>query len=149
MLLPLTIKITISAILVAWSAIRSRYFDTEADLCRAADGLGIFQHKRQGFAKYLCVELIDFVVVLAHFERQIRVLAHEGVQAFANHPLRDARHPGYVDVGFQLRLLIELEGALADIDGHVADPFEIRGDFEPGGDEAKVASGRLMQRQQA
>ena len=54
---------------------------------------------------------------------------------------------GNIDIGFELGLLVEFQGALADIDGHVADPFQIGGDFQSGGDEAQVAAGGLVQRQ--
>ena len=63
--------------------------------------------------------------------------------------LRDFRHPRDIDVGFELRLLVQLDRALADIDGVVADALEVGRDLEAGGDEAQIARGRLMQREQA
>ncbi len=92
------------------------------------------------------VELIDLVVILAHLQRQFGVFAHEGVQTFTDHALGNTRHPRNVDVRLKLRFLIELQGALADVDRHVADPFQISGNFQSRSDKAQIAAGRLMER---
>ena len=60
----------------------------------------------------------------------------------------DRGHPRDVDVGLELRLVVKLQHALADIDGVVADALEVGGDLEPGGDKAQIAGGGLMQREQ-
>ena len=123
-------------------------FGDRADFRCPADGLRVLEHEGEGLAEDLRVQLIDFVIVLANLEREIGIFPHEGVEAFADHALGDARHAWNVDIGFELRFLVQFQRAFADIDRHVADPFQIGGDLESGGNEAQVASGGLMQGQE-
>ena len=58
-------------------------------------------------------------------------------------------HARDVDERLELRLAVQLEGALADVHGHVADALQVGGDLEAGGDEAQIARRRLVQGQQA
>ncbi len=63
--------------------------------------------------------------------------------------MRDFSHPRQIDVGLELRDLVEFERALADVHRVVADPFEVGRNLETGSDEAQVAGGRLMEREHA
>jgi hypothetical protein len=63
--------------------------------------------------------------------------------------LGNSGHPGDIDIRLELGLLVQFQGALAEVNGHVADPFQIRRDFEAGCDESQIAAGRLMQREQS
>ncbi len=101
MLLPLTMNTTISAMFVAWSAIRSRYFGDEEEPHRPGNRLRVFDHVRQQLAEELAVQLVDLVVAAADRERQLGVLADEGIEALAQHGERDVRHARDVDVGLE------------------------------------------------
>ena len=70
------------------------------------------------------------------------------LERIADHALRDARHARNIDVRLQQGLLVEFQGAFADVHGHITDPFEIGGDLETGGDKPEVAAGGLVQGQQ-
>jgi hypothetical protein len=59
--------------------------------------------------------------------------------------LRDCGHPRNVNVWLELRLLAQFKHSLADIDGVVADTFQVGSDFEPSRDEAQIARRWLMQ----
>src|SRR5215510_13095958 len=111
----------------------------------SVNGLRIRDHETYSFTKYLTIEVIHFLVVFAYFQSQIRVFTHESVQAFANHALGNRGHPGDIDIRLKLGFLIQFQGAFAEIDGHVSDPFQVRRDLESGCDEPQVAAGGLMQ----
>ena len=123
-------------------------FRNRADFNRATHGVRVLDHESDDFAEDLAVELIDLFVILADLESEARVLAHESVQAFAGHSLGDTGHARDIDIGFELWLLVKLQGSLAGVNGHVADPFEIGGDFQTRRDEAQILSCRLMQGEQ-
>jgi len=73
------------------------------------------------------VELVDRVVREAHAERQLGVLAHEGVEAPAEHVARHVGHARDVDVGLDRQLAGELDGPLRNVGRHVADAFQVGG----------------------
>src|SRR6266567_3885713 len=120
-----------------------KVFRYRADLGGPTDGLHVLDHEGESFTENLRVQLIDFRIIFAHFESKIRVLADEGVETLADHSLRDACHPRDIDVRFQLGLLVELQGPLADVDGHVADSFEVSSNLEARGNKPEVPPGRL------
>ena len=62
--------------------------------------------------------------------------------------LASAAMRGDVDVGLERRLGRQLDGALGDVRGEVADALEVGGDLEGRGDEPQVARRRLVQREQ-
>ena len=96
MLLPFTMKITISAMLVAWSAMRSRYFETKSCAVPTTTSDGSLRHPAEDLGEHLRVHRIDRVVLLAHRQRQVGVLADERVEALAQHLAHGIGHPWQV-----------------------------------------------------
>src|SRR5262245_30235686 len=123
-------------------------FRNRGYLHRSVNGLWVRNHETYGFAKYLAIEIVHFLVVFAYLQSEIRVFAHESVKAFPNHALSNRGHPRNVDIGLKLGFLIQFQGAFAEIDGHVADPFQVGRDLQSGSDEPQVAAGGLMQGEQ-
>ena len=119
--------------------------DVEADL----DLVGIFHHERQQFPEDLIVELVDHGVLCPDLVRQIDVLAHQGIQALADHSPGDLRHPRQIDVGLDLGQFVEDEDLFGDVGRHVPDPLQVAGDLDRRRDEAQIARGGLAQGQQA
>ena len=78
----------------------------------------------------------------------VGVPGDEGVQALLDHALRALGHPGEVHVGLELRLLVELDGALADVHRLVADALEVGDDLHGRRDEAEIAGRRLLEGEQ-
>ena len=115
---------------------------------RTAHGPRVVGHERDQVAEELLVELIDRIVRAADRERQLLVLAHEGIQAPVQHAAREIRHAGQVDRGLDRQLDGQLLCSLGDVLGEVADALEVGGDLQRRGDEPEVARGRLMQREQ-
>ncbi len=109
---------------------------------------GVLHHEGQQLAEDLLLEGVHLGVFPAHPPGQLGVAGHEGVQALLHHPLGPIGHARQVDVGLELRLLVQLQRALGDVDGLVADALEIGDDLHGGGDEAQIAGGRLVQRQE-
>ena len=104
--------------------------------------------KVKQLAEDLLLERVHLGVLAAHPPGQLGVAGHEGVQALLHHPLRPLGHARQVDVGLELRLLVQLQGPLGDVDRLVADPLQVGHDLHGGGDEAQVAGGRLVEGQQ-
>ena len=63
--------------------------------------------------------------------------------------MRHLRHARDVDERLQLRLFVELDGALAEIDRDVTDALEVGRDLQAGRDEAQVLRRRLMEGEEA
>ena len=71
--------------------------------------LRVLHHEGQQLAEDLLVERVDLVVLAAHPPGQLGVAGHEGVEALLHHPLGLLGHARQVDVGLELRLLVQLE----------------------------------------
>jgi len=134
-------KITISAMLVA-------ILGDEEEPHGPAHGGRVLDHVGEQLPEELLVELVDRVVREADAERQLGVLAHEGVEAPAEHVARHVGHARDVDVGLDRQLAGELDGPLGDVSRHVADALQVGGDLERRGDEAEVARRGLAEREQ-
>ena len=92
---------------------------------------------------------VDLVVLVADLQRQLGVLAHEGVEAWRSMPWAMAAMRGRSISGLSCGSRAQLDGALADVLGHVAGALEVGGDLQRRGDQAQVARRRLVQGQQA
>ena len=117
-----------------------------------ADGAGdrprIGHHEREQLAEDLLLERVHGGILAADLAGQRGVAGHEGIQALLDHALGPIGHDGQVDVGLELRLVVELERALGDVHLLVADALEVGDDLHGGRDEAHVAGRRLVEGQQ-
>ena len=112
-------------------------------------GPGVLEHEGEQLPEDLLVEVVDGCIHPADPVGQLAVLPHEGVEAAADHLPGDLGHTRQVDVGLELRHLIELENFLGDVHGHVADPLQMSVDLDGCRDEPQVPGDRLPQGQQA
>ncbi len=116
---------------------------------RHADRGRRIDHVGEQVAEELVVKLIDAQVADHHLLGQSRVLAHEGIQAPMDHVAGRHRHLRDVDVGLELRLAVDLDRRLGDVDAQVAHPLEVGHHLEGGGDVAEVGRGGLPQGEDA
>src|ERR1041385_1909051 len=86
-----------------------------ADFHRAADRVRILDHEADRLSEDLAVEIVNFLILFADLEGQRGIFANERVETLACRVLRDARHARDVDVGLELRLFVQLQSALADV----------------------------------
>ena len=119
-------------------------FRDEPDLHRPIDRMRVFDHEADSLTENLAVEIVHLLVVFTNFERQVRILADECVQTLPDHPLGDSSHARDIDVRLQLRFEVQLQGALADVDRHIAHPLEVRGDLETCCDKPEILPSRLV-----
>ena len=91
--------------------------------------LRVLHHEGQQLAEDLLLQRVDLVVLAAHPARQLGVAADERVEALLHHALRQLGHARQVDVGLELGLPVQLDRALGDVDGLVADALEVGGDL--------------------
>ena len=150
MLLPFTMKITISAMLVAWSAIRSRYFETKS--CAVPDhhhrrvapscGRGARRTSARAGRRSSSSSLADR-------ERQIGVLAHEGVEALAQHLAHRVRHPRQIDLQRRSASRRSSMARSQMLTAMSPIALEIGRDLQAGRDQAQIARRGLVQREQA
>ncbi len=113
------------------------------------DRPGILDHEGQQLPEDLLVEGVDLGVHPADPVGQFAFLPDQGVEALADHLPGDLGHPRQIDVGLDLRHLIEQENLLGDVDGHVADPLQVAVDLDGRRDEAQIPGGGLPQGQEA
>ena len=95
------------------------------------------------------VERVEQVVVLDDGLRLFHVGVDERIQRLAHLRLAELRQPRQIVHRAQGRRLVQVDGALGDVHGQVADALEVDDDLEGGGDEAQVAGGGLAQREDA
>ena len=118
--------------------------DVEADL----DLMGIFHHEREQLPEDLIVELVDDGVLCPDSMSQLDIPANQGVQALADHPPHNLGHPRQIDVGLDLRQIVQDEDLLGDLGGHVPDPLQVAGDLDRRRDEAQIPRSGLPKGQQ-
>src|SRR3990172_11428881 len=109
---------------------------------------GITHHVAQQLAEDLVAQAVHLVVANQHRTGQLDVAVDQCVEAVADHAFREFAHSREVYVGLDARMAQDALGRLGDIDGLVADAFEIVVDARDGQYEAQVSSHQLLQRQQ-
>ena len=110
---------------------------------------GIFHHVGEQFAEKLIAEAVHLIVALKDALREILIAAHERVQAVANHSFGQLAHARKIHIGLYLRVAKDAHGGLRDIDGLIADAFEIAIDARNGQQKPKVGGHGGLQGQQA
>ena len=115
----------------------------------AGDGLGVLEHEEEQLIEYLVVQIVHEVIVLAHAEGEVRVPGHEGVEAVFEHALGGIGHARDVDIGLERRLVVQLNGALADVHGQVPHALQVGDDLDGRGDEPEIAARRLPEGEHA
>jgi hypothetical protein len=76
---------------------------------------------------------------------QVYVAADYGVQGVADHFFGYFAHAREIDVRLHPRVTKDADGGLGDIDGLIADAFEIVVDARDGQDEPQIGSHQLME----
>ena len=107
---------------------------------------GVFQHKGEKLSENLFVQLVDYIILYADLLRQLNIFMNQGIQALFDHGPGDVRHPGKIDVGLDLRHLVENNCFFSNIGRHIPNAFQVAVDFDGRRNEAKIASSRLSQR---
>lgn len=111
--------------------------------------LRVLRHEGEHGVERSRREVVDEVVPLTHAQGQFRVFADKRVQAIAQHGARPFGHLLEVNIEFEGRFLVQLDGPFADVLCDIPDPFEIGRDLRARHDESQVAGGRLVQRDEA
>ena len=135
--------------LVAWSPMRSRFLATRISSKAAKTTAEFFHHVGEQLAEELVAQAVDLIVALQHAAREILIAADEGVEAVANHAFGEFAHARQVDVRLHLRMAQDAHGGLRDVDGLVADAFEVAIDARDGEEEAQVGGHGLLEGEQA
>ena len=99
-------------------------------------------------SRKICVLSVQRVVFVEHVLGELGVAADEGVERVAEHALGDGRHPRDVDQLLDRRVADVAPRRLGDVDGEIADAFEVGVDLDGGDDRAQVDRHRLIERQQ-
>ncbi len=112
------------------------------------DHAGITHHVGKQLPENLVAEMIDFVVAGEDFLREIDVAADDCIECFADHLFGDFAHARQIHVRLDTRMAQDAEGALGDVDGLIADAFEVVVDAGHGEDESQIGGHKLMEREQ-
>jgi hypothetical protein len=124
-------------------------FGDEDELESGEDDGGILHHVGEEFAKELVAEAIDLIVALHHAAGEILIGADESVEAVANHSFGKLAHARQIHVGLHLGMAEDAHGGLRDVDGLIADAFEVTIDARNGEEEAEVGGHWLIEGKQA
>ena len=89
------------------------------------------------------------VVVREHLPSELGIILDERIDTLLHHHSRHITHHRDIDVGFELRLFVQLDRPFADILRQVADSLEFGGDFHRRRHQPQVSRGRLMEGQQS
>ena len=95
-----------------------------------------------------CVKQVDLVVGDQDLPRHHGILADQRVQRLLDDGPRAVGHHGDVDRHRHWVLVEQLEGALGDIGGEVADSLQFAVDLDHGSNEAQVTGHRLVEREE-
>ena len=146
-------KITISAMFVAWSPTRSRFFETKSRRIVRGDRRRVLDHEGEERAEELAVQLVDRVVGRGRRRARARRSSCTNASS-ARWSIVRARFAmsgrSIIDsaLGSIGSSADELERALGDVRRHVADALEVGRDLERRRDQPEVTRGRLVERQQ-
>jgi hypothetical protein len=106
---------------------------------------GIAHHVGEKFTKNLVAILIDLIVIGQNFLSEVDIAADNSVEGIADLFLDDLAHAWQIDIGFDPGMAKDAQGTLGDVDGLIADAFEIIVDAGNGQDETEVCSHELME----
>ena len=116
--------------------------------CREDHG-GIFHHVGKQLAEHLIAQAVHFVVAAHDGIGQLDVALHEGVEAVADHAFGEVAHARQIHVGLHLGMPEDAHGGLGDVDGLVADAFEVAIDARDADEEPQIRGHGLLEGQQA
>jgi hypothetical protein len=123
-------------------------FGDEDEFERGEDHAGVAHHIGEQFAEDLVAVVIDLVVHRQNFLGEFDVAADDGVQCVANHFFSDFAHARKIDIRLHARVAQDADAGLRDVDGLIADTFEIVVDARNREDEAEVGGHQLMEREE-
>ena len=117
---------------------RSRFLATRISSKAAKTTARVFHHVGEEFAEELVAQAVHLIVALEDALREFLIAADQGVQAVANHSFGEFAHARKIHVGLYLRMAEDAHGGLRDIDGLIADAFEVAIDAGNGEEKAQV-----------
>ena len=130
--------------LVAWSPIRSMFFEQNSRWAQNGDVARIFHHVGEEIAKHRVLERVELGVALPHRARALGVALGIGVEHVLQQLGRDVVHvAGGRRSRAAPRFDADLQRALGDVLGEVADPLEVAGDADRADDLAQIDRHRL------
>ena len=109
---------------------------------------GITHHISEEFTENLVAVLIDLIVAGHDFLSEINVAADNGVEGIADLFLHNLGHTGQIDIRFNAGMAKDAQGTLGDVDGLIADAFEIIVDARYREDKTEVRGHELMESQE-
>src|SRR6266851_5519968 len=113
-------------------------FGDEDEFERGKDDAGITHHVGEQFTENLVAIVVHPIVGGEDSLGEFDVAADDGVEGVANHFLDEIAHAREIDVGLYARVAKDAQGALGNVDGLIADAFEIVVDARDGQHEAEI-----------
>jgi hypothetical protein len=110
---------------------------------------GIFHHVGEKFAEDLIADAVHLIIALHDATGQVLILANDRIQAVAHHAFDQFAHTWQVHVGLDLGMAKNARSGLSDIDGLIADSFEVAIDASDRQEEAQVGGHGRLQSQKA
>lgn len=86
---------------------------------------GIFHHVSEQLAEKLIAQAVHLIIAAEHALGEILIGAHQRIQTVAHHGFGDLAHARQVHIGFHLRMAQDARRGLRNIDGLVADSFQV------------------------
>ena len=123
-------------------------FGDENQLEGGKNDAGISHHVGQQFAKDLVAILVNLIVGGHHFLCQFNVATNHSVKRIANLFFDEFGHARQVNIGFDAGMAKNAQGALCDVDGLIADAFQVVVDAGNGEYKTKVNGHQLVKREQ-
>jgi hypothetical protein len=120
-------------------------FGDEDEFERGKDHGGIAHHVGKQFTENLIAVIVHLIVGGQDVLREFDVASDDGVESVAHHFLDELAHAGKVHVGLDARVAKDALGALSNVDGLIANAFEIVVDAGNGEDEAEVNGHELVE----
>src|SRR6267143_7316894 len=112
---------------------------------RGKDDARIAHHIGKQFTENLVAVVVHLIVGGQDALRELDVAADDGVEGIANHLFGEFAHAREIDVRFHARMTEDAQGSLRDVDGLIADAFEIVIDARDRQHEAEIDGHKLVQ----
>ena len=112
------------------------------------DDAGITHHVGEELAEDLVAVVVDLIVHGEDFLGELDVATHDGVERIADHFFGDFAHARKVHVRLHAGVAQDANGGLGDVDGLIADAFEVIVDARDREDQTEVGSHQLVEREE-
>src|SRR5437016_12784968 len=124
-----------SAMLVAWSAMRSRWRVARMNCRPGLTSGGLFGHVQEELFKNAIAVLIDDLIAFEHLRGHLGVAENECTETLADHGAHGGGHGGQFFGNLCILDFAEGDDALGEIHRQVADAPEVIGYFQSGNDQ--------------